>query len=110
MKGYSKYRAIKTEIDGIKFDSIKEAKRYQELKLMERAGNIKDLRLQVPYVLIEKSKYGQAIKYLADFVYFDNDKNKEIVEDTKTGPTATPLYKLKKRLLAERYGIEVFEL
>lgn len=69
----SKYRAIKTCIDGIMFDSKKEANRYCELCLMERAGVITDLQLQVPFVLVEKSKYGREIKYVADFTYIENE-------------------------------------
>lgn len=100
-----KYHNSKTVIDGIRFDSKKEAKRYLELKILEKAGVIKDLRRQVPYVLINKSRYGRAIKYVADFVYYEDDKL--VVEDVKG--VLTPLYKLKKRLMAEVYGIEVKE-
>ena len=104
----SKYHAIKTEVDGIKFDSKKEAKRYQELKLLEHSKAISNLRLQVPYTLIDKSKHGRAIKYIADFVYYDNSLKNEIVEDTKG--YRTDVYKLKKRLMAEVHGIEIKEL
>lgn len=52
----SKYGAVKTTIDDITFDSLKEAQRYKELKVLERAGMITNLRLQVPYILIPKSK------------------------------------------------------
>lgn len=76
-----------------------------ELKLLERAGAIKDLKRQVPYMLIDKSRYGRAIKYVADFVYYEDDKL--VVEDVKG--VRTPVYKLKKRLMAERFGIEVKE-
>lgn len=104
----SKYRNQKVMVDGIKFDSKKEARRYQELKLLKRSGKIENLRLQVPYVLIDKSNHGRAIKYIADFVYYDNALKKEIVEDTKG--YRTDIYKLKKRLMVERYGIEIKEL
>lgn len=100
-----KYHNSKTVIDGIRFDSKKEAKRYLELKILEKAGAIKDLRRQVPYVLINKSRYGRAIKYVADFVYYEDDKL--VVEDVKG--VRTPVYKLKKRLMAERFEIEVKE-
>lgn len=100
-----KYHNRKTSVDGIRFDSKKEAKRYLELKILEKAGAIKDLRRQVPYVLINKSRYGRAIKYVADFVYYED--NKLVVEDVKG--VKTPVYKLKKRLMAERFGIEVKE-
>lgn len=100
-----KYHNSKTVIDGIRFDSKKEAKRYLELKILEKAGAIQDLRRQVPYVLINKSSYGRAIKYVADFVYYEDDKL--IVEDVKG--VRTPVYRLKKRLMAEVHGIEVKE-
>lgn len=101
----NKYHNRKTSVDGIRFDSKKEANRYIELKLLERAGVIKDLRRQVPYVIINKSRYGRAIKYVADFVYLENGQL--VVEDVKG--VRTPVYKLKKRLMAERFGIEVKE-
>lgn len=101
----SKYHNSKTVIDGIRFDSKKEANRYMELKLLERAGVTKELRRQVPYVLINRSRYGRAIKYVADFVYYEDDKL--IVEDVKG--VRTPVYRLKKRLMAEVHGIEVKE-
>ena len=104
----SKYRSIKTTVDGITFDSKKEAKRYQELKLLQRANKIKNLRLQVSYVLIEKSRYGRQIKYIADFVYYDKELKQEVVQDTKG--FRTDVYRLKKRLMAERYGIEIKEI
>ena len=102
----SKYNAKKVEVDGIIFDSKKEANRYIELKWLERGGVIDDLRLQVPFVLIDKSEYGRAIKYIADFVYTEGEK--EVVEDVKG--FKTDVYRLKKRMLAERYGIEVREI
>jgi len=101
----SKYGAIKTEIEGIMFDSKHEAKRYQELRLLEQAGEIENLRLQVPYELIEKSKYGRSIKYVADFVYRRNGLT--VVEDAKG--VRTPVYRLKKRMMAEKYGIQIKE-
>lgn len=102
----TKYNAQRTELDGIKFASKKEARRYAQLKLMEKAGVITDLRLQVPFVLIDKSTYGRAIKYIADFVYIENGQ--EIIEDTKG--FRTDVYKLKKRLFAEKYRKEIKEI
>ena len=102
----SKYHAQRTEVDGIKFASKKEAKRYVQLKAFERAGLIKNLRLQVPYQIIAKSKYGRAIKYIADFVYIEDGQT--VVEDVKG--FKTDVYKLKKRLMAEVYGVEVKEI
>ena len=100
-----KYHNCKTIVDGIRFDSKKEAKRYLELKILEKAGQISHLKLQFPFILISSSKYGRAIKYVADFVYYEG--NKRVVEDVKG--VRTPVYKLKKRMMAEIYGIEVKE-
>lgn len=101
----NKYNAHKTVVDGITFDSRKEAKRYAQLKVLEQAGEITDLRLQVPFILIPKSKYGRSIKYIADFVYSMNGC--QIVEDSKG--VKTPVYRLKKRMMAELYDIEIKE-
>lgn len=106
-KKESKYKAKKTTIDGITFDSKKESKRYLQLKAMEKVGAISKLQLQVPFVLIEKSSYGRSIKYVADFVYYNKNGSK-VVEDVKG--VQTPVYKLKKRLMAEKYGILIQEV
>lgn len=103
-----KYRNIKITYNGLKFDSKKELNRYRELHLLERSGAIEGLKTQVPFILIDKSKYGRVIKYVADFTYYENGQL--VVEDTKSEPTKTPVYRLKKRLLAERYGIEIKEV
>lgn len=102
---YSKYRAIPTIVDGIRFASRKEAQRYCTLRMLQEKGFIRELKLQVPFILIEKSQYGREIKYVADFTYYENDKF--VVEDVKG--VKTDVYKLKKRLLAEKYGIEIKE-
>ena len=82
----SKYNNEKTEVDGILFDSRKEANRYCELKILKAAGIIKDFKMQVPFVLQEGFRKGkrwhQAIKYIADFVVEYPDEHKEI-EDCK---------------------------
>ena len=101
----SKYHAEKERVDGITFASRKEARRYRQLKLLERAKAIQDLKLQVTFPLIRKSEHGREIKYVADFVYYENGKL--VVEDTKG--YRTDIYKLKKRLMAELYGIEIRE-
>jgi len=102
----NKYRAIRTEVDGIKFASKREAERYSGLKHLLRAGEISNLRLQVPYVI---EVNGQKIcMYIADFVYFDNDTNQEVVEDAKG--MSTPVFRLKKKLLRAVLGIEIIEV
>lgn len=103
---YSKYRAKKTEVEGIVFDSKKEAERYQSLRLLERCGAIKNLKRQIPFLLIEKSVYGRAVKYVADFVY--EEDGVEVVEDVKG--YKTDVYKLKRRMMAEKYGIVIREV
>lgn len=103
----NKYHNQKTVIDGITFDSKREAQRYAQLLLMQRAGVIEGLRLQVPYILIDKSDKGRAVKYIADFVYFDCQKRHEVIEDVKG--MRTDVYKLKKRLMAE-LGHEIVEV
>lgn len=102
----SKYRAVQTVIDGKKFASKKEARRWGELRMLECAGYVFNLRTQVPYILVEKSQYGRAVKYIADFVYEDENGD-TVVEDTKG--FKTDVYKLKKRLMAEKYGIIIKE-
>lgn len=101
----NKYNNTKVEVDGIKFDSQFEAERYGILKLLEKAGAIKDLKLQVPYELIPAfERNGKKIRktvYKADFVYIDAKSNKKIVEDTKG--YVTKEYALKKKLLLYLY-------
>lgn len=110
---YRKYKNKKVMIDGIKFDSKKEANRYQELKLMQRAGIITDLQRQVKYVLIpsQKGDDGRVIErpctYIADFVYID-ENGKTIVEDTKGYRTSD--YKIKRKLMLYIHGVKINEI
>lgn len=109
----NKYRASQTVVDGIKFDSKKEAKRYRELKLLERAGKITELELQPKYDLIPTTKiHGKThckITYSADFKYQD-DQGRKIVEDVKSDITKkNPVYQIKKRLMKQVHGIEITE-
>jgi len=99
----SKYNAKKCVIDGIKFDSLKEGRRYNQLKLMEKSGVITDLELQPKYDLIVNGvKVGF---YKADFRY--KASGKEVVEDVKG--MKTPIYNLKKKMIKAIYGFDVFE-
>jgi gp72 family protein len=99
----SKYRAKKTEIDGIKFDSKKEAKRYIALRELEKKGNIEKLMLQPRFLLQEGfRKNGKAyrkIEYVADFMY--EQDGKLIIEDVKG--IKTDVYKLKQKLFEKKY-------
>ena len=106
----SKYNNIETVIDGITFQSKKEANRYRELKLLLRAGAITDLRLQVPFELqpaftLNKKKI-RAIHYIADFMYQENGAY--IVEDAKGFKTKE--YMIKRKLYAYKYGQEIKEV
>lgn len=103
-----KYRNTPTVLDGIRFDSKKEAERYAELKLLERGGIIKDLKTQVRFELIPKNKNGRAVYYVCDFTYTENGVL--VVEDVKSQPTKTPVYRLKKRLMKEVHGIDIKEV
>ena len=106
----NKYKNKKVVIDNILFDSKKEANYYTYLKLLQNAGKIKNLELQKKFVLQDKfnlnGKTHRAITYVADFVYED-EKGMHIV-DTKG--YRTEVYKIKKKLFAKKYGIEIEEV
>ena len=109
----SKYHSRKITVDGITFDSHREARRYQELQLLLRAGEITQLQLQKKYTLIpaQKKPSGgteRAVTYTADFVYIDNRTGKETVEDAKG--VKTQQYIIRRKLMLWRYGIEVIEI
>lgn len=101
----NKYRNKRVVVDGISFDSKKEAARYKELRMLERAGIISGLQLQVPFELIPKQNGERACTYKADFVYEQNGK--KVVEDTKG--MKTDVYKIKRKLMLYRYGIKITE-
>jgi hypothetical protein len=101
----SKYNNQKTIVDGIVFDSKKEATRFGQLKAMEMAGIINDLKLQIPMPYELNGK--KIFKYVCDFVYFDRGKNELIFEDVKG--MKTPVYKLKKKLIENSYNIKITE-
>jgi len=118
----SKYHSKKTIIDGIVFDSKAEAYRYMELKRLEKAGAIQDLRLQVPFELIPTQRAtdtidsrgrkhrGRVIEracvYKADFVYIENGRM--VVEDVKG--CKTPEYMIKRKLMLWVKGIRIREV
>ena len=113
--GYNttKYNNKKVTVDGIEFDSRKEARRYAELKLLEKAGKIKDLELQKKFVLIPAQKRnGKVVErecsYFADFVYTDVDTGETIVEDTKGFITKD--YIIKRKLLLFNFNIKITEI
>lgn len=123
----NKYGNRKTVVNGIEFDSRKEAVRYQELRLLERAGKISGLRLQEKFILIPsqreastevyksgpqkgRRKPGKLLEkecsYIADFFYTEDGEI--VVEDTKG--FRTEAYKIKRKLMLERYGIRIREI
>lgn len=122
----SKYHSEKVTLDGERFDSRKEFRRWQELRLLERSGKINDLRRQVKFVLIPaqyesyerySSKTGKRLKdgrrllekecsYIADFVYSCPGETK-VVEDTKGVRTAD--YVMKRKLMLWVHGIRILE-
>ena len=122
-----KYHNKKVTLDGIEFDSRKEANRWFELRMLERAGEIQALQRQVKYILIPKQvetyeRYGKTGKrladgerviekecaYYADFVYMDNRTRKLVVEDTKG--MRTDAYIIKRKLMLERFGVRIKEI
>ena len=110
----SKYGNVKTEVDGIKFDSQKEARRYQTLMLAQKSGLIRDLRLQHEFTLQEAyttctGKRIRAIKYRADFTYYMVDGDSMVIEDVKSKGTKTKEYELKKKLMADK-GYTILEV
>ena len=123
----NKYHNKKVIMDGIEFDSRKEANRWFELRMLERAGEIQALQRQVKYILIPKQvetyeRYGKTGKrladgerviekecaYYADFVYMDNRTKKLVVEDTKG--MRTDAYIIKRKLMLERFGVRIKEI
>ena len=111
----SKYGAQRVTVDGEVFHSKAEARRWAELKLLEKAGQLHGLRRQVPFVLhapVIGGRGGTALnvevaRYVADAVYHKGDAL--VVEDVKGGPS-TPLFKLKKRWLLAEYGLTIREV
>lgn len=105
----SKYNASKVKIDGITFDSKREAARYQELKLLERAGEIKELRVHPKYRLLDgfdfNGEHYRPINYFADFAYKENGKY--IIEDTKG--VQTSVFRIKMKLLLNQLDDSLYE-
>lgn len=103
---YNKYKNKKVKVDGINFDSMKEARRYKELKLLEMGGAITDLTLQpkfelIPTIRIKGHKTERVTYYIADFAYTEKKTGKKVVEDVKG--FKTEVYKLKKKMFLYKY-------
>jgi hypothetical protein len=110
--GRRKYANEPTTVDGIRFDSKAEAKRWCELKLLERVGEISNLQRQVPFELIPAQvtpdgRKIRAMKYIADFTFLDK-AGSLVVEDPKGCGTAE--WKIKQKMMLWRHGIWVREI
>jgi len=109
---YGKYHVASPDrrtMDGIVFDSRMEMIRYSELKLLLKAGEIRELSLQPKYVLLEgftrRGKNYLPIHYIGDFLYYDVKKKRKVVEDVKG--VETEVFKIKQKLFAYRHNIEL---
>lgn len=106
----TKYSNKKCVFNDIKFDSKLEMERYKELILLSTGGAINELQLQKPFILQDKFKRNgkgiRAIKYLADFFYFDEKLKKYVCEDTKG--FETEVFKIKKKIFLSKYPDIVF--
>lgn len=103
----------------LRFDSQKEARRYDELAALEQAGEIRELRMQVDFTLQEAYADGEgrrerAIRYRADFTYWRRDEEsawvRYVVEDVKSSATRTKEYILKRKLMKKRFNIDIQEV
>ncbi|GHC52471.1 hypothetical protein GCM10010096_25730 [Alcaligenes pakistanensis] len=108
-----KYGNRKVVLNGIRFDSLREAERYSQLKLLERAGQITGLELQPRFELIPKQRRDdgrpeRACEYVADFRYTDARTGKQVIEDAKGMRTRD--YIIKRKLLLQVHGISVREV
>lgn len=110
----SKFKNQKMVIDGFKFDSKKEGKRYCDLKILQRAGQIHDLQMQVSFELMVGVKFENEkrkkpdMRYIADFTYMQGGL--KIVEDVKSCATRRlPAYRQKKHLMKSVHNIEIQE-
>jgi hypothetical protein len=108
----SKYGNKKVTVDGVVFHSKREANRWQQLLMMEKAGKIADLQRQVPFVLapavVIDGRKKPPLKYVSDFSYMKNGK--QVVEDTKSNATRRlAAYRIKKHLMMSVLGIEIVD-
>ncbi len=112
-QGAAKYHNERAERNGIRFDSRKQARRYDELMVMLRAGIISDLRLEPQFTLQESyvTETGErirAIRYTADFSY--KFGGKLVVEDVKSKPTRTKDYLRNRKFMRSKFGIDIQEI
>lgn len=112
MKRQHKYRAKPCVIEGIRFASQREGRRFLELRMLEKAGEIRELELQPRFPLYAlRASNGEVIKvadYVADFQFREGRDGALVVEDVKGMPTET--YRLKKRIFEAQYGMQIREV
>jgi len=113
----NKYHARKCTVDGIQFDSRREAERYRELQILKRAGLIRNLERQPEFLILVSTLYGKSPRplvrvgrYRADFRYVDTDTGQLVIEDAKSPATRTTAYRLRKRLVEAIHGITITEV
>jgi len=115
----NKYQAHAVRVDGILFDSQREAARYQELKLRQLAGEISHLEIHPGFALIVPQLSGDELPvavfhtvgmFHADFKYRDHRTKAWVVEDVKSQPTKTEAYKLRKKIVEAVHGITITEI
>lgn len=110
----SKYGNRKETRGELKFDSAKEARHFDSLMLLLKAGAISELKIQPQFTLSEayttiEGVHVRAIRYVADFSY-KNPSGELVVEDVKSPATKTRVYEIKRKLMRERFGIEIKEI
>lgn len=105
VKKRSKYGAVPIVVDGIRFDSTREARRYGELLLLRAAGEIRDLAVHPTFAYFDSDNDQVLFTYEADFEYFSRLRASWVVEDVKGVRTA--VFNLKKKLIEDRYGITI---
>jgi hypothetical protein len=110
IRGRNKYNNRRTTIDGITFSSAREAKRYCELKILQRVGKITDLQLQPRFPIVIGDQ--KVCTYVGDFSYREQHApdlaGPVVIEDAKG--VRTDIYKLKKRLMRAVHGVEIVEV
>lgn len=102
----NKFKAKKCSEDGFKFDSLRERKRYLELKFLQGKGTISELTVHPVYAFTYEGKI--FCKMLPDFRYMENGEI--VIEDVKSKATITTVYRLKKKMLKLWYGLDVKEI
>jgi len=114
VKRRSKHGNVRVRIDNINFDSKVEAKRYNQLRLLQQCGVITDLQCQVSFELAPavhlhgRHRMSPPLRYLADFVY--RQDGKQIVEDVKGAEKVTEGFRIKRHLMATVHGIHIIEI